>query len=71
LLASAVCLTSRKNLKPQKIYEYLGGKKVENPAWLSYLYSNLNPAEFVGYEFDQSALMKFDVSTNLSGLVFS
>jgi GNAT superfamily N-acetyltransferase len=56
---SAVCFTSRLNLKAQKFYEYLGGRKVENATWSNYLYSNLNLADFVGYEFGQQTLKKF------------
>ena len=59
-LKKVVCLTSKKNPVAQKFYEHLGGKKVENPSWMKYLYSNLNTSGYIGYEFDEAALAAFN-----------
>jgi ribosomal protein S18 acetylase RimI-like enzyme len=59
-LKRVVCVTNKKNSGAQKLYEYFGGKKVENPAWSIYLYSMLNKADYVGYEFDGNAIAAFD-----------
>ena len=54
-----VCLTNKKNTNTQKLYEYFGGKKVEHPSWTHYLYKNLNPNEYIGYELDEKAIERF------------
>jgi ribosomal protein S18 acetylase RimI-like enzyme len=58
-LKRAICLTSKRNNLTPKIYEHFGGKRVENHSWGRYLYSNLNPSDYVGYEFDETALAAF------------
>lgn len=55
-----VCMTNKKNRNVHKFYEYFGGKKVENPYWSKYLYTYVNSYDYIGYEFDQTAIMAFD-----------
>lgn len=59
-LKRVVCLTKKQNIAAQKLYEYFLGKRVEDPAWKCYLYKNLNAQDYIGYEFDESAIFAFD-----------
>jgi len=59
-IKKVTCLTNKKNNGAQKLYEYFGAKRIENPDWAHHLYSNLKPSDYVGYEFDQKAISRFD-----------
>lgn len=56
----AVCLTNKNNINAQEIFLNFGGKKVENPYWSKFLYSNTDISNYIGFEFDEDAIIKLE-----------